>query len=333
MQKIKAGRPLVKMATACYKANLPFLLSGPHGVGKSELLQQAAKELKIDFVVFDLSIMEPTDLVGLPVTKGGKTVYCAPASLPTSGKGFLVFEELNRAPKFMQAPCLQLLTARRLNDYILRKGWLPVAAVNPSDEGYDVSELDDALLSRFVKVTVVADREEWLAWAESHKLHPNVLDYIRADRTVFKSRESNPRAWTYVSNLLLANAEETTQPTIKAAVIGLVGAERAASFFSYLKDRARPLTAQEVLACYPKHRTRLTAWVASGKLDRVRGTLRAVTAHLNPRDSFDAVDEDREQWENLKLFLMDLPGDLLEDAEEFFRDRRYPFPRLKRAAK
>jgi MoxR-like ATPase len=302
-------------------------------VGKSDLIQQAASEMMIAFAVFDLSIMEPTDLVGMPVSKGGKTTYCPPASLPRTGKGFLVFEELNRAPKFMQAPCLQLLTARRLNDFIMPPGWLPVAAVNPSEEGYDVAELDDALLSRFVKVSVVADREEWLAWADGNKVHPDVLDYVRADRTVFKSRESNPRAWSYVSNLLLANADNGHQQTIRAAVSGLVGAERAASFFRYVKDRARPLTAQEVLACYPKHRTRLGEWVAGGRLDMVRGTLRAVTAYLQARQNFDAVDEDREQWDNLKRFLEDLPGDLLENAEAFFRRCHYHFPRLKRASK
>ena len=106
----------------------------PGAPGLAELLQQAAQALKIECVVFDLSIMEPTDLIGMPAKKGGRTVYCPPASLPDGGKGFLVMEELNRAPRYMMAPTLQLLTARRLNDYLLPAGWLPVAAVNPAKQ-------------------------------------------------------------------------------------------------------------------------------------------------------------------------------------------------------
>jgi len=334
MKNIKAGRPLVTLAKACYQANLPLLVIGPHGVGKSELITQTATELKIDSVVYDLSLLEPTDLTGLPTKKNGKTVYCPPASLPNGGKGFLVFEELNRAPRYMLAPTLQLLTARRLNDYVLPPGWLPVAAVNPPEEDYDVIDLDAALLSRFVKANVVADREEWLSWAQAHNVHSDVLAYAKADASIFDGRDGNPRAWTFVSSLLKANPiEETTHSTIKVAVSGLVGPERAASFFRYLKDRVRPLTALEVFSHYPKHKMRMGEWLATGRLDLVRGTLRAVKTYLRSRDIFDSVDSNPQQWKNLKLFLKDLPGDLREEAEGFFEEHGYPFPRLGRGDK
>jgi MoxR-like ATPase len=158
---IAAGRPLIDLAKACYAADVPLLVVGVNGVGKSEMLQQAAAELGIGCRVYDLSVMEPVDLVGLPRERDGRTAFSPPDSLPTQGKGFLVFEELNRCPRYMQAPCLQLLTARRINDYVLPPGWLPAAAVNPVEEGgYEVVELDPALLSRFVCVAVRPDRGE-----------------------------------------------------------------------------------------------------------------------------------------------------------------------------
>src|SRR5262249_23040657 len=155
-------------------ARLPLLLSGRHGIGKSVVLEQAARELKIGFVSRDLSLMEPPDLIGLPRSDGKVTRYHPPAFLPAGGSGLLVFEELNRCPAYMRAPCLQLLTARTLNDYRLPVGWLPVAAVNPAEAGYDVDALDPALLSRFVLVDVVPDRDEWLRWAASSDVHPAV---------------------------------------------------------------------------------------------------------------------------------------------------------------
>src|SRR5262249_34869085 len=128
---------------------------------------------------------EPPDLVGMPKLDGSSTRYLPPAFLPTTGKGLLVFEELNRCPNYMRAPCLQLLTARTLNDYVLPPGWLPCAAINPAGEEYDVQDLDPALLSRFVVLGVRADREEWLAWAEAHNLHDDVVRYVGSDGKIF----------------------------------------------------------------------------------------------------------------------------------------------------
>lgn len=331
MITMKAGRPLIDLAKTCYRANLPLLVIGPHGIGKSDLLTQAAAELKIDCRVFDLSLMEPPDLVGLPDKEAGRTVYFPPVSLPTKGKGFLVFEELNRSQQFMLAPCLQLLTARRLNEYILPKGWLPVAAINPPDDGYEVNELDPALLSRFVKVGVRADRDEWLAWARKAKVHPDVAAYVESDASVFEAHESNPRAWKYVSDLLLANDTGAASETIQVGVSGLVGSKRAGSFLAFRRNRVRPLNAEEILSGYAQHRDRLRGWVRDdGKLDLVEGSLLALETRLQSRTHFEAVRQNRKQWKHLGLFLRDLPGDLREQAEQFFEDHGYEQPRSRR---
>src|SRR5262249_34400983 len=109
MKTIKAGRQLLDFIRLCYAAKRPPLLIGRHGVGKSQILEQAASQMGIDFVCRDLSLMEPPDLVGMPRLDGNVTRYLPPAFLPTKGKGLLVFEELNRCAAYMRAPCLQLL--------------------------------------------------------------------------------------------------------------------------------------------------------------------------------------------------------------------------------
>lgn len=231
MDVIRAGQPFCDFAKLCYAANRPFLISGHHGVGKSELLEQMAAELGIDFVCRDLSLMEPPDLIGLPKAKRDATSYLPPEFLPRKGRGFLVFEELNRCERFMRAPCMQLLTTRTLNDYQLPPGWLPVAAINPADGDYEVADLDPALISRFVCVQVVPDREEWLDWAERNQVHPAVRSYVQSDSTVFDAPESNPRAWKYVSDIVWESEKQKVAPsTVRAAVLGLVGDERGSAF-------------------------------------------------------------------------------------------------------
>lgn len=333
MSMVKAGRPLVELVKLCYAADRPPLVEGRHGVGKSELLQRAAAELKIEYLCRDLSLMEPTDLVGLPKLDGSVTRFLPPSFLPTHGKGLLVFEELNRCPAYMRAPCLQLLTARSLNDYVLPAGWLPVAAINPAEDGYEADELDAALVSRFVRVAVEPDHQEWLAWARTAGIHPGVLSYVESDPTIFQSAVSNPRAWAYVSSLLrAADGAQASREPLQAAIAGTVGAKRAAAFLKVLREDIRPLTANEVFD-YERHRPQVQGWIAGGQLDTVKTTLLNVKKQLQARPHYDCARTDRTTWKNLAAFLADLPGDLREEAEAFFREREYDVPGTRKRSK
>ena len=129
-------------------------LEGHTGIGKSEIVAQVARDLDVGFIVLDLSLLEPPDLVGLPVITRESTTYAPPAILPRDGDGILMLEELNRAERYIQHTALQLLTARRLHEYELPEGWSVCAAINPEDDKYQVTPLDPALRARFVLANV-----------------------------------------------------------------------------------------------------------------------------------------------------------------------------------
>ena len=105
-----------------YRSRRPVLLEGATGIGKSELVAHVARKLGISHIVLDLSLLEPPDLVGLPVIEDGRTRYAVPRFLPRDGAGILMLEELNRAERYIQQPALQLLTARALHEYVLPDG-------------------------------------------------------------------------------------------------------------------------------------------------------------------------------------------------------------------
>jgi MoxR-like ATPase len=97
MLTVAAGAPLIELIALCYAARQPILLLGKHGIGKSDLPADAARELGVSFISLDLSLMEPVDLVGIPrIESDGRTHYAPPSFLPSDGSGVLVFEELNR---------------------------------------------------------------------------------------------------------------------------------------------------------------------------------------------------------------------------------------------
>src|SRR5690606_1025259 len=170
------------------------------GIGKSELVRGVAGRLGVESVVLDLSLLEPPDLIGLPVVEAGVTRYATPRILPQGGAGILMLEELNRAERFIQQPALQLLSARSLHEYVLPEGWVVFAAVNPASGDYHVTPLDKALQARFLALQVRADRAEWLAWATARDLHPGVVALARQHERVFD--DVPPRTWTYVAELL-----------------------------------------------------------------------------------------------------------------------------------
>jgi hypothetical protein len=183
-----------------YRANEAVLLEGPTGIGKSELVKQVADELGIDCIVLDLSLLEPPDLVGLPIIEDGRTRYAVPSALPTGGAGLLLLEELNRADRTVQQPALQLLTARKLHEYELPPGWVPIAAINPEDGEYQVTPLDPALRCRFNQIKVRADITAWREWAHQHRLCPAVLRLAAQYADLLDTVP--PRTWFYVAQLV-----------------------------------------------------------------------------------------------------------------------------------
>ncbi len=313
--KLKAGPDIHKVLKLAYRANTPTILEGPHGVGKSELAVQAAKDLGIQSIVLDLSLMEPPDLIGLPYQKNERTVYAPPNTLPTTGRGFLILEELNRSEKYMRSPCLQLLTARRLNDYVLPPGWLPIAAINPDGTGYDVQPLDPALLSRFIRVQVVPDVPMWLEWAQNNGIHDAVRQYIEAVPKIFDS--APPRSWTYVSNTLSAfeNDKDDERQILLAAIDGLVGPVHAQALLKiYQTGSTVTIDAEKILKRYPAVKATIVGWAKAKKTDLLASHAYKVRVALQNSDLCAEITRSKKMAQNLKDFANDLPADIGRDV-------------------
>jgi hypothetical protein len=119
-------------------------------------------------------------------------------------------------------PALQLLSARRLHSYELPPGWSCVAAVNPEDSDYQVNHLDPALRTRFMQISVCAERETWLLWAVRNNVHPVILQVVRDHQDAFA--DASPRSWAYTSDVLhaLGPRELENADLIRAALRGFL---------------------------------------------------------------------------------------------------------------
>jgi hypothetical protein len=315
------GPRVASILEVAYRARRPVLLEGPTGIGKSELVAEVARTLGIAHVVLDLSLLEPPDLVGLPITEDGRTRYALPRFLPRDGAGILMLEELNRAERYIQQPALQLLTARALHEYVLPEGWACFAAINPETGDYQVTPLDAALRARFLHVPVRADRAAWLAWAGARGVHPAVTALVRAHERVFA--DVSPRSLTYASELLLAmRLHELADATLVRDVLrGYLPEMWVEALVAGGALGARPLEvdAHELLAGYtPKsaYAERLRTWRQRGETDQLDELVARLCTILAGPECGVLTVQRKLSLPALEALFADLPGDLRERAQE-----------------
>lgn len=320
---IPIGPRLARALSLAWRARRPALLEGPTGIGKSEMVAAVARSLGIQTVVLDLSLLEPPDLVGLPVIDGGRTRYAPPAVLPTDGEGILMLEELNRAERYIQQPALQLLTARRLHEYTLPPGWSTCAAINPETGDYQVTPLDPALRARFLNFKVRAERASWLVWAEGHGVHHAIVDLVRAhDRSL---DEVAPRTWSYASELLhTATAEELSDDTLMRDLLG--GYLAPAWIEALLAGRARWRVEGAIdvgVAVERYHRESalqktVRTMASEGRTDRLTQLADQLRALVGGPTLGVQVERGAFALEAFDALLDDLPGDHRERVQEAF---------------
>lgn len=319
--------PIIKVA---YDSDIPLLFSGYHGVGKSQIFEQTAAEMGIGFIVLDLSVIEPVDLLGLPVIEDGCTVYAPPAILPTDGRGLLLLEELNRAPAPTRTPALELCTRRAIHNYRLPDGWLPCAAVNPSGGEYSVDSLDPAFLSRFITLRVVADQESWVRWARREKLHRVVVEYVEQCVDIFSNTNIDPRSLDYASKALetleLQDYDSSNRDVLLAIWSGLLGEEIAVAMMRFMESAEKPLSAATLLKDYASLRPIVMQSVNGARIDLIRSTTLKIKRYLKSQRRWNSLQEDERQSRNLEAFLADIPPDLRQDFLAWLDEKGYQWP-------
>ncbi len=314
--------PVVKeVLKVGYRARRPVLLEGPTGIGKSEVVAQVASELGIGYAILDLSLLEPPDLVGLPIIIDGRTSYAPPRSLPLDGAGILMLEELNRADRFIQQPALQLLSARRLHEYVLPPEWMPFAAINPEKGDYQVTPLDPALRSRFLNLLVRADRDAWLLWAGRNNVHPAVQQLARRHDQVLD--DTPPRTWTYVSDLLRClRLEELRDERLLRGVLG--GYLPPVWIDELLQDldgveAGDGLDARQLLTTYHSDaalRAHCQSLKTGGRTDILEQAAYRILQVVDGPDLSRAVANNEFNLEAFEALIADLPGDHREALQE-----------------
>ncbi len=221
---------------------VPLFLWGAPGIGKSSIVRQIAQERGIGFMDLRLTLLDPTDLRGIPFFDAAshKAVWAPPAFLPDGSEpeGILFLDELNTAAPMVQASAYQLILDRRIGEYELPEGWAIVAAGNRESDRGVVFRMPAPLANRFVHLEMEIDPDQWRSWAVANGFDPSVIGFISARPEalfMFDAKSAHrsfatPRSWEYVDKILKSTPEEAL---LMPLIAGSIGEELAAEFLSW----------------------------------------------------------------------------------------------------
>jgi MoxR-like ATPase len=236
----------------CMAHEQSFLLLSPPGVGKSEMVYQAAAAANLPCRSLLGTQIAPEDVSGIPRIVGERSVFCPPrVLLPENPQPFCLFlDELPACAPDVQKAFYSLLLERRLGEHALPKGTWVVAAGNRMQDRALVRAMSSALINRVNILHVRVDVSEWLDWAEQNGVRPEVRGFISympealmrpvpAEPVPF----STPRAWTLLSRALdLAEAGRIlTKEMRRVLAFGRLSAEDAAMFCALAEELIGPL--------------------------------------------------------------------------------------------
>ncbi len=274
----------------------PVFLWGPPGVGKSSIVKKVAADAKLELIDLRASLLDPTDLRGLPAVTEGKAVWYPPSFLPSKegSSGILFFDELNAAPPLVQASLYQLTLDRRVGEYRLPEGWRILAAGNRAQDASVVFRMPAALSNRFIHLDFEADIGDWRIWAQTNDIHPLVVGFLSLKPALLFNMGKNdrafptPRSWEMLSTAL---QQFETADALADLIQGIVGEGAGIEFLAYARkalseEKMKAILADPEAEPLPEDLggiyTLISYLAAWGKEVKVRRAAGILLGRLNP---------------------------------------------------
>lgn len=249
-----------RIVSSVVSESKPVLIRGRHGIGKSELVYQIARELGLPVVERRASQMTEGDLVGLPSINGNRTSFNPPDWFKDACERAVVLflDEVDRATTEVSQGIFELTDSRKLNGHCLHPGTRIFAAVNGGAHGqkYQVREMDPAELDRWSVFDVEPTVEDWLNWAKDN-VHTVMWDFINNHRNhlehqgEFEPNKKYPsrRSWKRCNDVLAhANllGPEYNKDVVPLAA-AFVGYEAAIELGSFIQNYQRIVTPADIV--------------------------------------------------------------------------------------
>jgi hypothetical protein len=267
-----AGNIAVEALGVAVAAQVPVLLWGAPGTGKTSAIRAMAQAMGLPCETVIASIREPSDFAGLPIVVGDSVRFAPPLwarRLADAGHGLLFLDELSTAPPAVQAALLRVVLERAVGDLTLPDQVAVVAAANPPEQAADGWDLSAPLANRLCHLSWAADPRavaDGLAGGWTAPSVPLIPDGIQAEEILARGLVAaflhvrpalacapptdaasagrgwpSPRTWEMTARLMAAgNAAGASQDARSALVRGAVGDGAGIEFLSWLVEMDLP---------------------------------------------------------------------------------------------
>ena len=205
----------------------PVLLIGPPGIGKTQIMEQIARECEIGLVAYTITHHTRQSAVGLPFIKeeqyDGKTysvteytmseiIASVYRKIEKGGRkeGILFIDEINCVSETLAPTMLQFLQCKTFGNQAVPEGWIIAAAGNPPEYNKSVRDFDMVTLDRVRCMNIEADLGVWKEYAREKRLNSAILSYLELRPKNFYRVEADvdglqfvtARGWEDLSNLM-----------------------------------------------------------------------------------------------------------------------------------
>lgn len=226
-------------------ARLAVLITGAPGIGKSDIVSQAAEDIGADVILSHPAVADPTDAKGLPWVVDGHATFLPFGELEraiSADKPTVWFlDDLGQASPAVQASYMQLLLARRVNGHALSDHVTFIAATNRRTDRAGVSGILEPVKSRFGSIIELeVHLDDWCRWAIDRNVKPELIAFLRFQPDLLckfaASADLNnspvPRTWAHVDRLLGMGLPDGI---LNGAISGAVGEGAATEFGAFLR--------------------------------------------------------------------------------------------------
>ncbi len=175
---------LLDVAKVLIKNREPLLVKGKPGVGKTDVMKQAAEECDFELIVSHPVVSDPVDFKGLPFVINDVADFLPLGDLKTlvtTKKNTVFFlDDLGQAAPAVQAAAMQLILARHIGEHKVSDKVTFIAATNRKEDKAGVSGILEPVKSRFTSIVELdVNVEDWFEWALNHGMPQELLAFIR----------------------------------------------------------------------------------------------------------------------------------------------------------
>lgn len=285
---------------------------GRHGVGKTAVIEQYARDEGVGYVKLDSAVTDVAEIFGLKDTHRieGKsvTVSALPEWWPKVGTtGIINVDDFTRAQPHVLQAMMQFIMEREFNGTKLPDGWAIVISDNPDNGDYAVNSLDPAQLTRMITVAFNPDDSVEYEQLVVQDVHDDLKSFWMAKPDLIRVEPILVEPTPEFNNPRMRMLFNRIYPYVKYddAVLNLVGTSMfgpafIASLKGYLASE-QPISPKDIFDDVP-YRDKLERWSTSGRQDLIGMSVRWLVQDLRLKEVLKPGD-----FQKISAFLKEVP--------------------------